>query len=125
MDLEKNIPSNIVIDSASSYVDPRDATRIPSSDTQSPHLNDGLVMGPMDPMDPGEAEVVNIRQGNSLLRSLRNFETWMDRKLSFEAMGVERIPENKRKPPQILNASTPSPLRVLLEGYQVTDMAAR
>ena len=59
----------------------------------------------IDPEDPGEAQVVKIRQHNRFLRSLRTFETGLDRKMKFEAMGVERIPEDKRRPPQILNVS--------------------
>lgn len=99
MDLEKSIPKVSSVDNASGVVDFPDATGHP----RNPRLDDGQVV---DPMDPGEAEVVNIRQGNKVLRSLRELETWMDRKLKFEAMGVERIPENSRRPPQLLNAST-------------------
>lgn len=99
MDLEKSIPKVSSVDNASGVVDFPDATGHP----HNPRLDDGHVV---DPMDPGEAEVVNIRQGNKVLRSLRELETWMDRKLKFEAMGVERIPENSRRPPKLLNAST-------------------
>ena len=53
--------------------------------------------------DPGEDQITTIRQSSSVLRSLRKFETWMDSKMKFEAMGVERVPENMRKPPQVLN----------------------
>lgn len=61
----------------------------------------------MDPNDAGEGQVMKIRQGNSVLRGLRSAETWMDRKMKFEAMGVERIPEDKREPPSVLNVSAP------------------
>lgn len=98
MDIEKNIQNDSSVDKASGGFDSPDATEHP----HIPRLYDGPVI---DPMDPGEAEVVHIRQSNKLLRSLRHLETWMDRKLNFEAMGVERIPENSRKPPQLLNAS--------------------
>ncbi|KAE8349441.1 permease for cytosine/purines, uracil, thiamine, allantoin-domain-containing protein [Aspergillus coremiiformis] len=57
----------------------------------------------VDPEDEGEKHMRKIQEGNSLLRSLRNFETWIDRRLGVEAMGVERVPEEKRRPPQILN----------------------
>ena len=57
---------------------------------------------------PGEAHVTNIRQSNNILRRLRNFETWVDSRANFEAMGVERIPEHMRKPPQIVNVCKPS-----------------
>lgn len=98
MDLEKNIQHDSSVVNVSRGVDSLDDTEHP----HIPRLVDGQVV---DPMDPGEVEVVNIRQGNKLLRSLRGLEMWMDRKLNFEAMGVERIPENSRKPPQVLNAS--------------------
>lgn len=62
----------------------------------------------IDPNDPGEIRVANIRRSNGLLRRLRNLETWMDRKMNFEAMGVERVPQDKRRPPQILNVSQAS-----------------
>lgn len=57
----------------------------------------------VDPGDEGEKRMRHIQEGNGLLRSLRNFETWIDRKLGVEAMGVERVPEDKRRPPQKLN----------------------
>ena len=88
MDLEKQ-----------SHYDAKDANS--SSDTPEylQTYNDDSVV------DPGEAQVSTIRQRSSLLRSLRNFETWLDSKMKFEAMGVERVPENMRKPPQVLNVS--------------------
>lgn len=98
MDLEQSIPIVSSVDKGSTVVDFPNATEHP----HNPHLYDDQVV---DPMDPDEAEVVNIRQGNKVLRSLQDLETWMDRKLKFEAMGVERIPENNRRPPQLLNAS--------------------
>ncbi|MCJ1241116.1 hypothetical protein MMC14_009120 [Varicellaria rhodocarpa] len=58
----------------------------------------------IDPdVDPGEVQVTMIRQRYNILRFLRNCETWVDSKMNFEAMGVERVPEHMRKPPQILN----------------------
>lgn len=66
----------------------------------------------IDPNDPGEIQVANIRRSSGLLRRLRNFETWMDRKMNFEAMGVERVPQDKRKPPKILNVSEASVCRI-------------
>ena len=60
----------------------------------------------IDPdVDPGEVQVTMIRQRYNILRFLRNCETWVDSKMNFEAMGVERVPEHMRKPPQILNVS--------------------
>ncbi|KAF7596025.1 hypothetical protein BBP40_003805 [Aspergillus hancockii] len=57
----------------------------------------------IDPGDVGEKRIRQIQGGNGFLRSLRKFETWIDRKLGVEAMGIERVPEGKRQPPQILN----------------------
>lgn len=59
----------------------------------------------MDPNDAGEVQVMNIRQRNRVLRTLRRAERWMNGKMQFEAMGVERVPEDKRVPPGILNVS--------------------
>jgi len=94
MDLEKGTASNVLDDSSSiKYHDPSRTT------SYSHDFNDIVI----DPNDPGEIQVANIRRTNGVLQHLRNLETWMDRKMKFEAMGVERIPEDKRKPPQILN----------------------
>ncbi|MCJ1245876.1 hypothetical protein MMC30_003080 [Trapelia coarctata] len=94
MDLQKGTDSNVLVDS--SPIKGCDTFRA----TSGIHDFDDIVI---DPNDPGEIRAANIRRVNGLLRRLRNFETWMDRKMKFEAMGVERIPEDKRKPPQILN----------------------
>ncbi|PYH91684.1 hypothetical protein BO71DRAFT_486044 [Aspergillus ellipticus CBS 707.79] len=66
----------------------------------SPHESDCQAI---DPDDAAERRMRAIQQGNGVLRSLRNFETWIDRKLGVEAMGVERVPDDKRRPPEILN----------------------
>ena len=47
----------------------------------------------------------DIRQGNGVLRFLSNLEARIGGTAAFEAMGIERIPEDKRYPPQILNVS--------------------
>jgi hypothetical protein len=59
----------------------------------------------VDENDLGEIEVMRIRQSNVILRKLRAFETWMDQKLKVEGMGVERIPEEKRRPPNVASVS--------------------
>ena len=72
----------------------------------SPHLHGSDLSASDDVLgDPGETQVIKIRQQYSVLRALRNFESWVDRQMKFEASGVERVPEEKRKPPQVLNAS--------------------
>ncbi|KAF2168970.1 hypothetical protein M409DRAFT_36272 [Zasmidium cellare ATCC 36951] len=51
----------------------------------------------------GEIEVIRIRQGNAILRKLKATEEWMDRKLGVESTGAERVREDQRRPPHILN----------------------
>lgn len=96
MDLEKQAQHDV--ESGSNELDSSNG-----SHGSAPPPNAAQVI---DPNDPGERTVANIRQSNGVLRRLRDVETWMDRKMKVEGMGVERIPENKRKPPQILNVST-------------------
>lgn len=55
----------------------------------------------------GDAQVRAIRDSNAILRFLVNIEKRIDGLMNFEAMGVERIPEDKRTPPQKLNVSNP------------------
>ncbi|PYI17227.1 hypothetical protein BO99DRAFT_463720 [Aspergillus violaceofuscus CBS 115571] len=40
---------------------------------------------------------------NRFLQSLHNWEAWIDSKLGVETMGIERIPEDQRRPPENLN----------------------
>jgi hypothetical protein len=49
----------------------------------------------------GELEVGRIQQGNSVLRSMRCAEAWLDRKFKVEGMGAERILAQDRKHPNI------------------------
>lgn len=53
----------------------------------------------------GEIEVIRIRQGNAVLRKLKAAEEWMDRKLGVESTGAERVREDQRRPPHILNVT--------------------
>jgi hypothetical protein len=57
--------------------------------------------------DIGDAQVSAIRESNGILRFLAGLEKRIDRVTKFEAMGVERVPEDKRKPPQKLNVNAP------------------
>ncbi|KFY15557.1 hypothetical protein V492_01898 [Pseudogymnoascus sp. VKM F-4246] len=50
-----------------------------------------------------DAQIRKIRENNVVLRFLVSIEKRIDRFANFEAMGVERIPEDKRVPPQKLN----------------------
>ncbi|KAG8406226.1 hypothetical protein J3459_019306 [Metarhizium acridum] len=53
--------------------------------------------------DYGDTKIDFIQQKNPVLRFLANLESRIDRFAKFEAMGVARVPEDKRRPPQILN----------------------
>ena len=60
-------------------------------------------------IDPGRVRVSEIQQSNPVLRILVGFEARLDRATKFEGMGVERVPEDERKPPHILNVSASQP----------------
>lgn len=55
--------------------------------------------------DAGMQRIGKIQRSNVLLRGLARFEKRMDKMTGFEAMGVERVLEDERKPPEILNVS--------------------
>ncbi|RFU34426.1 hypothetical protein B7463_g1913, partial [Scytalidium lignicola] len=57
--------------------------------------------------DPDDAQVIAIRERNGILRFLARVEKRIHRSTEFEAMGVERVPENQRRPPQKLNVNAP------------------
>lgn len=57
--------------------------------------------------DPSDARVGAIRESNGVLRFLASIEKRIDGATKFEAMGVERVPESKRQPPQRLNVDLP------------------
>ena len=51
-------------------------------------------------------EVIRARQVQSKiapLRTLNQGEQWLDRKLGIETQGIDRIPEDRKQPPSILN----------------------
>ncbi|KAK3191820.1 hypothetical protein K4F52_002246 [Lecanicillium sp. MT-2017a] len=54
------------------------------------------------PVD-NDGGVAEIRRRYTFLRLLSKIENRVDGTAEFEAMGVERVPEDKRRPPQILN----------------------
>lgn len=49
------------------------------------------------------AETKKIQDGNKILRKLRKGEEWLDRKLGIELQGIDRIPDEQKRPPSILN----------------------
>ncbi|KAF2120269.1 putative NCS family nucleoside transporter [Lophiotrema nucula] len=58
---------------------------------------DGAILG------RGELEVVELRERVPLLRKLKAAEAWLDKKFGIETTGADRIPEDQRRPPSILN----------------------
>ncbi|OAQ81352.1 nucleoside transporter [Purpureocillium lilacinum] len=51
----------------------------------------------------GGEKVSAIRDGNAILRFLVGLESRIDKLSAFEAMGIERVPDEQRRPPQRLN----------------------
>lgn len=45
-----------------------------------------------------------IQNNKGFLRSMRRMEEWMDSKVGVELQGVDRIPEEEKQPPSIINA---------------------
>jgi hypothetical protein len=60
-----------------------------------------------DAGDASDERVGAIRESNRVLRFLASIEKRIDGATKFEAMGVERVPESKRQPPQRLNVDLP------------------
>lgn len=55
--------------------------------------------------DAGNAEVASLREKTSVFAKMRAWELWLDRKLKFEPMGIERLHEDARRPPRSMNVS--------------------
>lgn len=56
--------------------------------------------------DVDSAEVIRARELQSrvgFLKTLRDGEQWLDKKMGIETQGVDRIHEEDKKPPSILN----------------------
>ncbi|KAF2670966.1 hypothetical protein BT63DRAFT_370758 [Microthyrium microscopicum] len=51
----------------------------------------------------GELEVIEMRERISILRKLNAAEAWLDKKFGIETTGADRIPEDERRPPSIIN----------------------
>ncbi|MCJ1287648.1 hypothetical protein MMC26_007000 [Xylographa opegraphella] len=49
------------------------------------------------------AKVRDIQQQNRVVRSMRHAEEWLDRKMGIELQGIDRIPEEEKRPPSIIN----------------------
>ena len=49
------------------------------------------------------AKVREIQHENKLIRMMRESEEWLDKKMGIELQGIDRIPEEQKQPPSILN----------------------
>ncbi|MCJ1401347.1 hypothetical protein MMC11_004559 [Xylographa trunciseda] len=49
------------------------------------------------------AKIREIQQQNRFIRSMRHAEEWLDRKMGIELQGIDRIPEEEKRPPHIIN----------------------
>lgn len=83
------------------------------NETSAASLEAGTIENQEGHLGDGELEVIKIREGNPVLRKLREAELWMDHKLKIEGMGAERIPESQRRPPHVIN------VRLLLSLWMV------
>lgn len=85
---------------------PAPLTKTLENESTGPSAIKGAGHGPSsDSSSFGVDKVAEIRQRSSILRILANFEKRLDKLNSFEAQGVERVPEDARKPPQLVNVS--------------------
>lgn len=76
-------------------------TKIEPHQDEERSLHTGEVHGAT--LGRGELEVAEMRERISVLRKLRAAESWMDKKFGIETTGADRIPENQRRPPSIIN----------------------
>jgi hypothetical protein len=59
-----------------------------------------------EPQDSDSEEVIRARelqQRSGFLRTLRGGEEWLDRKMGIETQGIDRIHEEDKRPPSIIN----------------------
>ncbi|MCJ1317890.1 hypothetical protein MMC15_003217 [Xylographa vitiligo] len=49
------------------------------------------------------ARVRDIQQQNRVVRSMRHAEEWLDSKMGIELQGIDRIPEEEKRPPHLIN----------------------
>lgn len=58
-------------------------------------------------IERGEAEelkATRLQNEKSFLRKMRKGEEWLDAKLGIETRGIDRIPEEEKQPPQLINS---------------------
>jgi hypothetical protein len=49
--------------------------------------------------------VYDLQHSNKILRSLRRGEEWLDEKMGVETQGIDRVLEENKDPPSLLNVS--------------------
>ena len=76
-------------------------TKVESRQYEERSLEAGEVHEPV--LGRGEVEVIEMRKRVPVLRKLKAAEAWLDKKLGIETTGADRIPEDQRRPPSILN----------------------
>ena len=59
-------------------------------------------------MSGSEAKRAHQLQASGIFGKLRRGEEWLDAKLGIELQGIDRIPEDEKKPPSILNVGVRS-----------------
>jgi hypothetical protein len=67
-------------------------------------LESGVTPPPME--ESGTAEEIlarKLQQEKGFLRALRRGEDWLDEKMGIETQGIDRIKEEDKKPPSIIN----------------------
>ena len=57
----------------------------------------------LDSANVEEIKAKEIQQNTNFLRSLRRGEEWLDAKLGVETQGIDRIPEEEKRPPSMWN----------------------
>ena len=76
------------------------------SDTEKSDLEASKPIADVSTHAIAEVEIAKVREiqhENKLIRTMRESEEWLDKKMGIELQGIDRIPEEKKQPPSILN----------------------
>ena len=66
--------------------------------TAGAHINDDFETGTAEPI-----RARKLQQEKNFLRTLRNGEEWLDAKMGIETQGIDRIKEEDKRPPSLIN----------------------
>jgi hypothetical protein len=69
----------------------------PTYHPETPDLEDGTAQEVKRARD--------LQHRTKALRSLRRGEEWLDEKMGVESQGIDRIPDEKKQPPSVINVS--------------------